>query len=143
MLGDKIRSIRKAKGLSINKLAKLTDISLGYLSDLENNKSKNPSLEKLEKIAAILDVTTDSFFKSDNDLYDSKSNEASIDKKEKALYETNEFKTAEEAMQFILKQPTIMGYGGFDINKMSDEDLVDFANELLNQMKLISYKYKK
>ena len=46
-------------------------------------------------------------------------------------------------MKFILKQPAIMGYGGFDVEKLSDEELIDFANELLNQMKLISYKYKK
>lgn len=46
-------------------------------------------------------------------------------------------------MQFILKQPAIFGFGGFDINKMSDEEILDFANELLRQLKLISYKYKK
>ena len=66
---------------------------------------------------------------------------------EESILESNlddyEFKTPEAAMKFILKQPAIMGYGGFDIEKLSDEELIDFANELLNQMKLISYKYKK
>ncbi|NME64068.1 helix-turn-helix transcriptional regulator [Clostridium cadaveris] len=66
---------------------------------------------------------------------------------EESILESNlddyEFKTPEAAMKFILKQPAIMGYGGFDVEKLSDEELIDFANELLNQMKLISYKYKK
>lgn len=66
---------------------------------------------------------------------------------EESILESNlddyEFKTPEAAMKFILKQPAIMGYGGFDIEKLSNDELIDFANELLNQMKLISYKYKK
>lgn len=54
-----------------------------------------------------------------------------------------EFNSAEEAMKFILKQPAIAGYGGFDPDKMSDDEIMDFANELLNQLKLLGYKYKK
>ena len=44
-------------------------------------------------------------------------------------------------MKFILKQPVLIAYGGYDIKKMSDEDLIDFANGLLNQLELISLKY--
>ena len=46
-------------------------------------------------------------------------------------------------MQFILQQKVIMGFGGFDIDTLSDSEKVDFANELLQQLKLLSYKYKK
>ena len=53
------------------------------------------------------------------------------------------FATPEEAMQFILQQKVIMGFGGFDIDTLSDSEKVDFANELLQQLKLLSYKYKK
>lgn len=62
MLGDNIRNIRKNKKISINKLSKITGISLGYLSDLENNKAKNPSIEKLESIAKALNVSVNDFF---------------------------------------------------------------------------------
>lgn len=62
----------------------------------------------------------------------------------KSLYTNQiEFKTAQEAIQFILKQPTVMGFGGFDSIKMSDEEIIDFANELLRQIQILSYKYKK
>lgn len=46
-------------------------------------------------------------------------------------------------MKFILEQPAIMGYGGFDTDKMSNEEIIEFANELLRQLKILSYKYKK
>ncbi len=53
------------------------------------------------------------------------------------------FNNAEEAMKFILKQPSIMGYGGFDASKMSDDEIVEFANELLNLLKMLGPKYNK
>ena len=63
-------------------------------------------------------------------------------KEEASMYKTGIFETPEAAMQFILKQPAIMGYGGFDINKLSDQDIIDFANDLLKQLEMLSYKYK-
>lgn len=142
MLGDNIRKVRKEKNISINKLSKLTGISLGYLSDLENNKATNPSIDKLTLIASALDVSVDLFFKDDIEEWDTVINTKQL-KEETSMFETGEFITPEAAMKFILKQPAIMGFGGFDTNKMSDDEIVEFANELLNQMKLISYKYKK
>ena len=54
-----------------------------------------------------------------------------------------EFNNATDAMEFILKLPTVMAYGGYDATKLSDEEIIDFANDLLQQIELISYKYKK
>ena len=45
-------------------------------------------------------------------------------------------------MEFILKTPTLAAFGGYDPNLMSEETIVDFANEILQQLKLVSYKYK-
>ena len=137
MLGDNIRNIRKARKISLNNLARTSGISVGYLSDLENNKFTNPTLDKLKKIAQILEVQTTDFF--NDDLSESNSFEV---KEDSSSYGT-EFKTAEAAMQFILKQPSIMGYGGFDINKLSEKEIVQFANELLSQLQLLGLKYRK
>ncbi|MEW8993068.1 helix-turn-helix domain-containing protein [Clostridium sp.] len=142
MLGDNIRAIRKEKKISINKLSKLTGISLGYLSDLENNKAKNPSVDKLNLISSVLDVSIDVLFKDDIEKWDA-TLDTELIKEEAALYETGEFKTPEAAMQFILKQPAIMGYGGFDADKLSKEEIIEFANELLKQLQLLGLKYKK
>lgn len=77
MLGENIRKIRKAQNISINNLAKKAGISLGYLSDLENNKFTNPTLDKIKLIANALGTTVDELFtttatKKDIDDWDSK-----------------------------------------------------------------------
>lgn len=58
-LGDKIRTLRKQKKLSLERLAELTDSSKSYMWELENKDSPNPSAEKIAKIAAELEVTTE------------------------------------------------------------------------------------
>jgi transcriptional regulator with XRE-family HTH domain len=58
-LGDKIRTLRKGKGLTLEQLADQTDSSKGYIWELENRDTKRPSAEKLLKISEILGVTTE------------------------------------------------------------------------------------
>jgi transcriptional regulator with XRE-family HTH domain len=56
-LGEKIRLLRKQKGLTLEQLAEKTESSKGYIWELENRETKKPSAEKLRKIADILVVT--------------------------------------------------------------------------------------
>ena len=56
-LSQKIRQLRKEKGLSLNKLAEEAGVSKAYLSQLENSVSKQPSAEVLFKIASALGTT--------------------------------------------------------------------------------------
>lgn len=58
-LGDKIRTLRKQKKLSLERLAELTDSSKSYIWELENKDDPKPSAEKIAKIAAELEVTTE------------------------------------------------------------------------------------
>ena len=58
-LGDKIRRLRKDLGLTLDELARQTDSSKGYIWELENRDTRNPSSEKLMKIAEILQTSTD------------------------------------------------------------------------------------
>ena len=53
-----------------------------------------------------------------------------------------EFQDAREAMEFIVKLPMLAAYGEYDPKQMSDETIVEFANEILQQFKLVSYKFK-
>ena len=57
LLGEKIRSLRTGKGYSLDKLAELTETSKSYLWDLENREAHRPSADKINKVAAALDVT--------------------------------------------------------------------------------------
>ena len=56
-LSEKIKQLREKKEWSLNKLAEEAGISKAYLSQLENNVSKQPSAEILLKIASALDTT--------------------------------------------------------------------------------------
>jgi len=58
-LGDKIRDLRKSKGLTLEQLGDLTDSSKSYIWELENRNPPRPSMEKIAKIAAVLGVTAD------------------------------------------------------------------------------------
>ena len=58
-LGDKIRALRKQKKLSLEQLAELTDSSKSYIWQLENKDEPKPSADKVAKIAAVLEVTTE------------------------------------------------------------------------------------
>ena len=58
-LGDKIRDLRKSKGLTLERLGDLTDSSKSYIWELENRNPPRPSMDKIAKIAAVLGVTAD------------------------------------------------------------------------------------
>ncbi len=58
-LGEKIKNLRTEKGLSLEQLAQMTDSSKSYLWELENREQTNPSLDKLNKLANALGVTSE------------------------------------------------------------------------------------
>ena len=62
MLGDTIKKIRLEKGLGLNGVARLANISGGYLSSIENNKRTNIGTEVLEAIANALGVCVSEFY---------------------------------------------------------------------------------
>lgn len=64
-LGKKIRTLRKQKGLSLEKLGELSETSKSYIWELENRDSTNPTADKLAKISQALGVTTD-YLTNDN-----------------------------------------------------------------------------
>jgi transcriptional regulator with XRE-family HTH domain len=55
-VGHRIRRIRKLRGLTIEQLAGLTQSSMGYISELETNPQRSPSLKKLRAFAEALEV---------------------------------------------------------------------------------------
>ncbi|MFJ5621698.1 helix-turn-helix domain-containing protein [Peribacillus loiseleuriae] len=67
MIGENIVKIRKRRGYSLSKLAELTNISKSYLSNIERNLNKNPSLQIMLKIAAVLNVDLETLLKTDKD----------------------------------------------------------------------------
>jgi len=60
-LGEKLKSIRAAKALSLEELAKKTILTRSFLSQIENNKT-SPSISSLIKIANALEVRIGDLF---------------------------------------------------------------------------------
>ena len=58
-LGDKIRKLRKAQKMSMETLADQADMSKSYLWELENSDEANPTMDKLERLAAELNTTAE------------------------------------------------------------------------------------
>lgn len=56
--GTKLRRLRKARGLTKEKLAELAGIDYSYLNMIEAGK-KNPTLNRIAKLARALDVLLD------------------------------------------------------------------------------------
>jgi transcriptional regulator with XRE-family HTH domain len=56
-LGDKIRTRRTERKISLEALAAMTGSSKSYIWELENRDSPKPSVEKLTRIAEALGVT--------------------------------------------------------------------------------------
>ena len=55
-IGNRVKEARKKKNLTIQKLSQMTDLSIGYLSNLERNQA-SPTLNNLQKICVSLDIT--------------------------------------------------------------------------------------
>lgn len=65
MIGKNIYDLRKSRGLSLTELSERSSISKSYLSNIERNLNKNPSIQILEKIASVLKVEVKSLINSE------------------------------------------------------------------------------
>lgn len=63
-----IKPLRKSRNITLYGLSKSTGISRTYLRNLENNKVFNPTLQILNKIASVLNVTIKDLFYYNNDV---------------------------------------------------------------------------
>ena len=62
-LAKNIERLRKAKGLSQEKLARLADVTNNTLIKMESGENINPTLETLKKVAKAFGVSVDELIK--------------------------------------------------------------------------------
>lgn len=68
MIGDRVKRIRKEKKMSMTELAEKAGVAKSYLSSLERNIQVNPSVQFLEKIAAVLNIPLDALLHDEPDM---------------------------------------------------------------------------
>lgn len=61
-IGREVRAFRKQQGITVAEMAKLTDLSIGMLSKIENGNT-SPSLTTLQTLANALSVPLTAFFR--------------------------------------------------------------------------------
>jgi len=62
-IGSNFKKLRAQKSYSLEKVARLADLSLNTVVRLESGMNKNPTIETLKKIAQALDIGVDELLK--------------------------------------------------------------------------------
>lgn len=134
-LGNKIRRIRKQKGLSILDLKNITGLSKSTISEIENDKS-SPTAETLSKIATGLGVTVDEFFRDDIEEENIKipeeySSKYKVTSRDKAQYK-----------EFI-KRETEAFFMNDEFDEEDKKEILDVMNEIFWEAKALNKRKKK
>ena len=128
----------------------ITGLSKSTISELETDKT-SPTAQTLQKIAKALELPVEELFKNQSLLPKVSDNDFSS-KKEPMEHVNNlmfpigkipeEFLDPKEARSYI-NMHKIFSSDGFNSDTLSDDEILEFANALLEQMKMVSYKYKR
>ena len=62
-ISENLKKLRDKKGYSLEKVARLADLSLNTIVKVENGVNQNPTIETLNKIAKALEVGVDDLIK--------------------------------------------------------------------------------
>ncbi|MBP3701675.1 MAG: helix-turn-helix transcriptional regulator [Lachnospiraceae bacterium] len=135
-IGKRIKEIRKEKSLSVEYVAKELGVSPSTLYRYENSSIEKVPVHIFDKLCEVLD-TSPAVLMGNETMSESEH----IVAEKTAL--PRAFEDAQEAMEFMLRLPTLAAFGGYDPDSMDEETIVEFANEILQQLALVSYKYKK
>jgi len=96
MIGEKIRTLREDRALSIRQLAKSTSIAYSTMLNLEKDKNK-PSAGVLRKLSDFFNVDVDYWFKNEKDV------KILDDASQKLLKDANRLKPKEEKIDKSVK----------------------------------------
>jgi len=62
-ISDNLKGLRAKKGYSLERVARLADLSLNTVVKIENGINKNPTIGTITKLAKALDVEIDDLIK--------------------------------------------------------------------------------
>lgn len=128
---ERLRKLRENAKLSQIDLAKIMNVSNGSISKWERGE-RQPDYDTLKKISNFFNVTTDYL------VGQSDSRTTNISK-----IDSNYFNSPQEALSFLLKQEMFADFGGYDLETMSDDEIMTMANDTADMMKIILRKHQK
>lgn len=68
MIGQRIKTLRKEKGISLSELANLAGVAKSYISSIERGIQNNPSIQFLEKVGSVLGISVEVLLQEDGEL---------------------------------------------------------------------------
>ncbi len=132
-IGERIKRIRKERRIPVELLADKLGVSVSTIYRYENSSIEKIPVNVFDKLCELLETTPAVLLGNEADSAEASPNIVKL---------PTDFSNAQEAMEFLLKQPLLAAFGGYDPSSMDDETIVEFANEILQQLKLVSYKYR-
>lgn len=137
--GTRIKRLIKKNGLSQKEFVEKFNEKYGYsdseatISQYVNNK-RTPEIDKMVKIADFFNVTLDYIMcRTDID-----SDMSIYDKSKKNI----SFSTPQEAVSFILNQKVIADLGGYSLDSISNTEIMEMTNDIIDIFCIISRKHK-
>lgn len=137
--GTRIKRLIKKNGLSQKEFVDKFNEKYGYsdseatISQYVNNK-RTPEIDKMVKIADFFNVTLDYIMcRTDID-----SDMSIYDKSKKNI----SFSTPQEAISFILNQKVIADLGGYSLDSISNTEIMEMTNDIIDIFCIISRKHK-
>ena len=135
--GTRIKRLIKKNGLSqkefVDKFNEKYSDSEATISQYVNNK-RTPEIDKMVKIADFFNVTLDYIMcRTDID-----SDMSIYDKSKKNI----SFSTPQEAVSFILNQKVIADLGGYSLDSISNTEIMEMTNDIIDIFCIISRKHK-
>jgi len=126
--------------MTIKELSEKSGVGQSTISEIETGVAKNPKSETLSKLASALNVTVDGLLA---EKWDDEYNPNGELAKQVKFIESLKLNNPEEALKFILAQPAFMAYGGYDLNDLTEEEIMELANDMLLAMRLSVEKMKR
>lgn len=123
-LGEKIKELRKDRGMSAKELADKIGVTPAYISQLENGKKANPTYDILQGLQKALHDKLEDVYEIKKESVEESDDVHLITKK----YITNN---------------AIEKFGVYETDILSTKELDAFCEELLNFIKILGYKYNK
>ena len=125
--GKKLHSLMKDNKITQQELAEKLNVRRGSVSNWVTDR-RMPDSDTIVDLANIFNVTTDYLLGNDKNIKDNTNSKDLM------------FDNAQDALKFILKQPNIMA---FDVPELTDEEIIEFANDILDYIEFISSKHNK
>ncbi len=128
-IGSNLRVIREKKKIGVNALARISKVNSGYISAIERGEKNNPTMDIINKLASALNVNAEELLKEHKEI-------------SQKSFSYENLKTVEDVMKFALNQPVIEDHNQLSIGDLSEDEINQFTKDVIEQMKLVSYKYR-